>query len=306
MLSAPALEKGCRARFDIDSIGCQNIRDDFNLVRVAQHDKWSASLDHPFALLDDSQHPSCDRGTKGDYFALRSAVPDAKESRSGHFHLGRYSQGIEFRGLQLLGTGDLCIPCLLECLRRDDLISCKLFGPFPVSPALLVVLACMFCSGVRLVPGGLRARDTPQHFLSLLLIQRKRLDQGYNLAFTDSISLFQLDAQHPARDRGGDNESIMRPRFTILIHGHAQRTASCFRGLDEDRSRTQHDPNQRSDTKRKCGYYNFSTPSTLCHVTPLSSARPPGPFGSGDDRAEARWPPTRGPQSERKSHKSSH
>jgi hypothetical protein len=110
----------------------------------------------------------------------------------------------------------------------------------------------MCCSGICLAFGSLCACDTSQDLLLLLLVQWKRLDHGYDLVFSDRVSLLQLHAQHPTWDWGGDDESIMRPGFAILIHGHAHGTASRFRDLHEDRSRAQHDPNQRGNSQRKC------------------------------------------------------
>jgi hypothetical protein len=73
------------------------------------------------------------------------------------------------------------------------------------------------------------------------------------LAFVNRVSFLQLDAQHPARNWGGDDKPIVSARFTILVNGNAHGTVSGFRAFDENRRRAQHDPHKRSATQRDGG-----------------------------------------------------
>ena len=100
----------------------------------------------------------------------------------------------------------------------------------------------MLRPGIRLAFGGLCAPDASQYFFPLLLVQRKRLDSDHDLVCTDRVSLFEINAQHTTRDRGGDDEAIVRSSLPVFINCYAQGAASRIRNLNEmgtGRSKTQ-------------------------------------------------------------------
>src|SRR5690349_7588240 len=56
VITAPAVEKRCRTGLDTNRVGGQNVRYDFNLPSVPQHNDRRTGLHNPLALLDNSQH----------------------------------------------------------------------------------------------------------------------------------------------------------------------------------------------------------------------------------------------------------
>ena len=110
----------------------------------------------------------------------------------------------------------------------------------------------MFSPGLRLSFGGFGALDSPKYFLTLLLVERKRFDPNDNLICVNGVALFQFDAQHTAGNGSGDDETVMRSCFAVFIHGDTHGAAGGLGDLDKNRSRTQQDPDECSDSKREC------------------------------------------------------
>ena len=152
------------------------------------------------------------------------------------------SQSIESGGLQLGRTGDFRIPRLLKRLSGDDFFARKLFGAFPVSFGLLVIFAGVFNSGVRLAFGSFRALDPSEDFLTLLLVERERLDPNNDLICANCVALFQFDAQHAPRNGGGDDKAVMRSSFAVFIDGDAHGAASGPGDFDKNRRWTKKNP----------------------------------------------------------------
>src|SRR6516162_2964971 len=170
VISTPALEKGRRAGFDIDSIGCQNVRHNFYLPGIANHNDWAASQHHAFALLNDTQNTPRDGRVKRDHLMSRISATYAHEARPGDLHRKACSHCIESGCLQLLTAGDFRVPRLFQRLRGDDLFVPKLLCAFAIPLRLFKVLPGMFRSRIGLTFGSLGSRDASQDLLALLLV----------------------------------------------------------------------------------------------------------------------------------------